>query len=145
MNGRYERVMFTQMPSEADEFFRILDNSGMDAMLDYATGWHYPGEHETDDDPGHGRGDEVYARHGYTISWNRGLGYVGLVYDTEYEDIEAFMSLSVLQCGMLYQRYLGQMLELGCSLTGAFTYQEFLERCMEEPHFYRDVVEGLTA
>ena len=78
---RYENVVFMQ--TESDEFFAILDREGEMAALEYLKQWHYPGEHEVNGEPGHGARDEVFRHEGYIMSWNRGLGYCGLEYETE--------------------------------------------------------------
>ncbi len=82
---RYEDILFTQCTDTVGEFFAILDEHGPDAALDFATEWHFPGEHDTRPEPSHGRSDTVHKRDGYILSWCRGFDYFGLQYDTEYE------------------------------------------------------------
>ncbi len=81
--SRYERVLFTQNEQDAGDFFLILEHDGASAALDHLAQWHNPGEHETESEPSHGRDDQVYMRDGYTMSWNRALGYCALEFDTE--------------------------------------------------------------
>lgn len=83
MTDRIERVLFADRAEDTDEMFRILDDGGELALLDYCTEWHQPGNHETSDDHGHGAADETVTRDGYTLAYNRGLEYVSLEFDTE--------------------------------------------------------------
>jgi len=82
--GRYENVVFIQN-EEADEPLRILNSQGEEAVIDYLSQWHNPGEHETSETPGSGGSDSVYEKDGYILSYNEGLGYIGLSYDTKQE------------------------------------------------------------
>jgi len=85
--GRYERVVFLER-SEADEAFKILDDKGEDAVIEYLSQMHNPGEHGYEDDPGFGRADNVYrGNDGYILSYNIGLGYIALAYDTENDEV----------------------------------------------------------
>ena len=72
-----ESVVFLD-GSEADEPMRILDERGEQAAMEYLKQWHYPGEHMTRSGFGNGTSDEVYTEGPYQMSYNRGLGYIGL-------------------------------------------------------------------
>jgi hypothetical protein len=79
---QWERVVFLQ-GEEADEALAVLDERGEEAALSYLADWHYPGEHETADEPGAGSSDDVYDDGtGYRLTYNRGLGYIGLEWRT---------------------------------------------------------------
>lgn len=85
--ARYERVIFAEDYTEAGkEAFEILDADGPDEVISFLSEWHYPGEHDSADELGHGTADETYydENSGYWLSWNTGLGYIGLEYDTEF-------------------------------------------------------------
>lgn len=75
----FENVVFMQ-GEEAEEPLSILDNDGHDACIEYLAQWHYPGEHETrKGDTGAGSADSEHETDdGYILSYNRGLGYIGL-------------------------------------------------------------------
>ena len=85
--SRYERIAFTD-GDDADEPLQILDDLGVAAAIDYLAEWHDPGEHETSDELGHGTDDNHYfdENSGYHLSWNSRLGYIGLEFDTEFDD-----------------------------------------------------------
>lgn len=84
--SRYERVVFFQIGDEADEILNIIDDDGPEAAIEYAAQWHYPGEHETAAEMGHGSADNVFhSDDGYILSWNTGLGYAGLEFDSDFE------------------------------------------------------------
>jgi hypothetical protein len=75
---RWERVVFMQ-GDDAAEALALLDEHGVDAAIAHLAEWHYPGEHETADEPGAGSADHVYQDgRGYVLTHNRGLGYIGL-------------------------------------------------------------------
>lgn len=83
---RYERVIFFD-GEEADDVFDLIDEYGEEDAIAHLSQWHYPGEHETSDEPGAGTSDETYENQdGYIMSWNRGLGYIGLEFDTEADE-----------------------------------------------------------
>lgn len=83
--ARYERVIFAQT-DDADEPLSILDNDGEDAAIEYLSEWHNPGEHETADDLSAGSSDRTFeSDDGYILSWNQGLRYIGLEFDTEFD------------------------------------------------------------
>jgi hypothetical protein len=81
----YEDVIFLQ-DSSADEVLDILNNEGKDEALNFLIQWHYPGEHMMRDNVGSGDSDSIYKKDGYIMSWNSRIGYIGLVYDTEYNN-----------------------------------------------------------
>lgn len=80
---RYEQIVFLQ-GNEADHALNILMQDGRDEAMDYLKQWHYPGEHDGSNELGHGSMDKTYEKDGYIMSWNSSIGYIGLVYDTEY-------------------------------------------------------------
>lgn len=80
----YERVFFAQDDETADEALAILDERGADAAVKFLAQWHYPGEHETVEQPAAGSDDRTHeTADGYVLSWNARLGYIGLEYKTE--------------------------------------------------------------
>jgi hypothetical protein len=81
---RYEDVVFLQ-GDEAEEALNILDNDGKEAALNYLAQWHSPGHGMGRNELPHGNSDETFEKDGYHMSWNSSLGYIGLVYDTEYQ------------------------------------------------------------
>lgn len=78
----YEDVFFAQ-GEEADEILEIIDQKGERAALEYMKQWHYPGEHMTRAEPGHGSDDKIFEKDGYILSYNTRIGYVGLSYRQE--------------------------------------------------------------
>ena len=80
---KYENIVFAQ-GDDADEPLEILDSEGPWAAVDYLQEWHYPGEHEINDELQAGGSDEVYrTAEGYVLTWNTGLGYIGLEYEID--------------------------------------------------------------
>lgn len=64
----------------------LLDEQGPKAAIDFLKQWHYPGEHETADEPGAGTADDVDEdSDGYILTYNSGLDYIALEY-REQED-----------------------------------------------------------
>ncbi|MFW6219308.1 MAG: hypothetical protein ACOC33_00440 [bacterium] len=90
---KYENVVFLQ-GEEAEEPLQILKEKGEDAALEYLKQWHDPGNHEGDDKLNHGTNDDVYEKDNYIMSYNDSLGYIGLQY--EFEDDELDESIDVL-------------------------------------------------
>lgn len=83
MTGRYENVVFAQS-DDADEPLEILSEKGEEEAIEYLAQWHYPGEHETNDELQAGSSDTVFeSDDGYILTYNNGLGYIGLEFDTE--------------------------------------------------------------
>ena len=78
----YEDVFFAQ-GDDADEILEIIQQKGERAALEYMKQWHYPGEHMTRSEPGHGADDETFEKDGYILSYNPRIGYAGLVYRQE--------------------------------------------------------------
>lgn len=73
-----ERIVFMQ-GSDADEPLRILDESGPEAAIDYLAEWDNGDGGDMADEPSAGSADDVYqSDNGYILSWNTGLGYIGL-------------------------------------------------------------------
>lgn len=87
--ARYENVVFLDSNDDAWEVFQLLDDGKIDEAFDYLKQWHNPGEHQTSDEPSHGTDDDVYGpddSDGYIMSVNEMLDYVGLDYDTEFDE-----------------------------------------------------------
>lgn len=85
-NGRYEDVYFAQ-GDEAIEWLIKIDCLGAkETIAALAAVTHYPGEHDTRDSIGNGTSDTIASWAGYVLAWNPALGYVGLVYDTQYNE-----------------------------------------------------------
>ncbi len=87
---RYEQIIFLEVDGvngvQAQEAFGILDDDGETEAVEYLADWHNPGEHDTRDEPGRGTADEFFeSDDGYIMSWNDGLGYIGLEFDTEFD------------------------------------------------------------
>ena len=73
-----ERIVFMQ-GDEADEPLSILDTDGTKAAIEYLAQWHYPGEHETANEPAAGTCDHVQKTDdGFILTWNDRLRYIGL-------------------------------------------------------------------
>lgn len=83
-NAGYENVVFLQ-GDDAAEALQIFNNQGVDALLQYLTQWHYPGEHEVVQEVGSGSTDEVIEKDGYIINVNPRYDYVGLTYDLSHD------------------------------------------------------------
>ncbi len=84
--ARYEHVVFAQ-GDDAIEPLEILDDQGPEAAIDYLAQWHMNAnerEAEISDSTGAGSSDRTYAgtgnNKGYILTWNSGLGYIGLCY-----------------------------------------------------------------
>lgn len=87
--GRYENVVFFDSNDDAWEVFNRLDDGDIDGAFDYLKQWHHPGEHDTSAEPSHGTADDVYGpddADGYIMSVNENLDYVGLDFDTEFDE-----------------------------------------------------------
>lgn len=87
--ARYENVIFLDGGDDADEVLNLIDDGQIDEAFEYLKQWHYPGEHDSNPEPGHGTADEVWGPEdadGYIMSANNGLGYVGLEFDTEFDE-----------------------------------------------------------
>lgn len=89
---RYEDVVFLQ-GEEADEALAILDEEGEEAALEYLKQWHYPGEHDARASVGTGSSDDTYEDDGYTMSWNKRIGYIGLMYDSHYDTLPSLNNM----------------------------------------------------
>jgi hypothetical protein len=81
---RYEQIVFLD-GSEADHALNILMQDGNEEAIEYLKQWHYPGEHDGREDLGTGTSDKTFKKDGYIMFWNNPIGYIGLVYDTEFE------------------------------------------------------------
>lgn len=84
MSQVIERVVFLQ-GEEANEALEIYEEKGIDAAFDHLKQWHYPGEHETSSEPGHGTSDSVFKLGQYTMAINSPLSYIGLEFNSEVE------------------------------------------------------------
>jgi hypothetical protein len=74
-----ERVIFCQ-GTDAEEPLRILEDHGPEAAVAYLEQWHYPGEHEQATELAGGTRDDTHRSEDYVLTWNVGLGYIGLEY-----------------------------------------------------------------
>lgn len=71
---------------DATQVLDMIKAGDMEGALEYLKRWHYPGEHQTRESQGIGSSDDTFEKDGYTLYWNTGLGYVGLVYEDEFEE-----------------------------------------------------------
>ena len=78
----YEEIIFLQ-GEEANEALQILEDKGEEGLLKHLMQWHYPGEHETCEGNPSGNADNEFDDNNYKLSYNEGLGYVGLAYKLE--------------------------------------------------------------
>jgi len=86
--GRYESVIVAQSEN-AYEFLDIIEVDGEEEALEYATQWHYPGEHETFDGLEYSSDTRVFERgDGYIITWVPNLEMFELIFDTEFDRAE---------------------------------------------------------
>lgn len=85
IEGRYENVVFMQ-GDDALDALNILDQRGEEMALKHLKQWHYPGKHMKQDQPGYGEADQIYNSGPYIMSYNTGMGYIGLSFDTQYQD-----------------------------------------------------------
>ncbi len=75
-----ERIVFMQ-GSNAIEALEILDNEGRESAMTYLRQWHFPGEHDTSLELSAGSSDRVIrTSDNYVMTYNLGLGYIGLEY-----------------------------------------------------------------
>ena len=73
-----ECIVFVQ-GDEAIQPLSILDTDGTEAAIEYLAQWHYPGDHDTGDEPAAGSTDDVFETDdGFILTWNIRLGYIGL-------------------------------------------------------------------
>jgi hypothetical protein len=78
----FSRIVFMQ-GDDADEVLAILDDQGEEAAVEHLAQWHFPGEHETANEPAAGTDDDTFETDdGFILSWNTRLGYIGLEYRT---------------------------------------------------------------
>ena len=75
--GVYEQIVFLQGDA-ADEALELYYERGPESALELLCQWHYPGEHDTADEPGAGRLDDVDVIGDYIITTNFSLNYIGL-------------------------------------------------------------------
>lgn len=81
LRAEHESIVFCQNDEDAAEPLRILDDQGEDAAIAFLAQWHNPGEHETSEGSQAGDSDQQYSDgSGYVLSYNLGLGYIGLEY-----------------------------------------------------------------
>jgi hypothetical protein len=79
--GEYEDVVFLQ-GSEADEYLKLIEESGAEtAVKVLADRFYHPGEHGKQSGNPAGSSDQTFetADKKFILSWNKPLGYVGLV------------------------------------------------------------------
>jgi len=75
-----DNIIFLQSESEEKTHaFKLLDDEGPAAVIAYLSQWHYPREHETCEDLSRGKSDDTYQdEHGYILTWNKAIDYIGL-------------------------------------------------------------------
>ena len=71
----YQEIIFLQN-HEAEEPLNLLKNN-IDQCFDYLLQWDY-GEGVINLMPSHGRCDHITLRDDLILSWNSGIGYIGL-------------------------------------------------------------------
>jgi hypothetical protein len=80
MKKIYADIIFLQ-DSEAYEALDILDQCGEEEALNHLKQWDM-GQYDVEmDSPGAGSYDSTYERDGYIMTWNSGIGYIGLCLD----------------------------------------------------------------
>jgi hypothetical protein len=73
-----ERIVFMQ-GADADTPLSILDTDGPEAAIDYLAEWDNGDGGDVADEPSAGSADTTYTDdHGYILTYNVGLGYIGL-------------------------------------------------------------------
>lgn len=82
MKRTVERIIFLQ-GEEANEALDIYREQGLDAVFEYLSQWHYPGEHETANEFSAGLSDRVFNQDEYRLTVNANLNYIGLEYCSE--------------------------------------------------------------
>lgn len=83
---RYAQIVFMQNSQDADEPLRILDEQGVQAAIDYLAQWDNGDRDEVRDRPSAGSRDNTKRVGEYLLTWNWGLGYIGLERIIEGED-----------------------------------------------------------
>lgn len=73
---KYQRIVFAQ-GDDAIEPLQILDNHGIQAVVDYLRQWDEQ-EGEISELPSSGTSDYVYEIDGFRLSYNLRMGYIGL-------------------------------------------------------------------
>lgn len=74
----YERIFFAQ-GEEADELLEYIDEHGEEKALDYACETYDMGDGgDIMEGPSHGSSDWTFTKGRHTLSYNNGIGYVGL-------------------------------------------------------------------
>lgn len=85
--NRFEDVVF-QQEGDADEAMGIMNEHGHEAAVRHLMQWHQPGNHDMRDKSSAGSQDRVFRsteNPGYVMSYNPGLPYVGLEFDTQHQ------------------------------------------------------------
>lgn len=81
MKPNYFNIVFRQ-GDDAIEPFEILNEEGAQAAIEYLSMWDFGGESENciseSIDKPWGTGDKIYKSGCYILSYNTGLGYIGL-------------------------------------------------------------------
>jgi hypothetical protein len=74
----YQRIIFFQN-EQADEALKILNDDGWEAAIAHLAQWDQGlAGGEISDEPSSGDADCVKEDDHYRLSWNSGLGYIGL-------------------------------------------------------------------
>lgn len=74
---RYQQIVFLQ-ESDADEFFKIKNELGEDAALEYLMQWDYGDSDDIRDESSAGDNDFEYGVGDYVVSYNPYIYYAGL-------------------------------------------------------------------
>ena len=92
-------IVFLQNSQDAEEPLQILENQGEEAAIKYLSQWDYGGENEhspTEDAPW-GSSDKTFEQGDYVLSWNSGLGYIGLARKVELDEDGEVVSAAVTE------------------------------------------------
>jgi hypothetical protein len=88
MAKEYWNIVFMQ-DEAADEAMKILEDNGEEAALEHLKQWDMGGESEIDKtDQAWGLRDDTYMSGEYVMSYNKGLGYIGLAREVKDEQEE---------------------------------------------------------
>lgn len=77
MKAQYANIVFIS-GSEAEEPLNILNDNGINDAIKYLSQWDYGEYHQISKTPAKGTSDKYKQVGDYLITWNNGLGYIGL-------------------------------------------------------------------
>jgi len=84
----YENVVFLQ-GEEAEPYLKMLNDAGAEEVVrNLVNGWYNPGEHEVVSGNPAGAGDQTFEVDDgkFILSWNDGIGYIGLIAKTDVNE-----------------------------------------------------------